>query len=742
MRKIFNITLAAIGLIALSAACSKVNPVDETPAAKVMTIQATISDAATRVTFDPAFGSDFKPTAMAHTWQEGDKLRITDAADASKTALFDLVDGAGSATGKFQGTGFEAAKYNVEAVPQGTFNTGFTQTQAKDGATDHLQFVATATGVTDLSSFTLTETSSIIAFIAKLPKDVAGTIKSLDLSTKLYGFPITVTINLTDQEDVDSDDVLKVYANAPAAFSFPAGSEVFLTFNSTNAAHSVYTRYQKFTSALSPVAGKFNYIKMNCSHIDQYAGADDDGMEESPYLIADKYQLMAMKDLVEEDVTTYFKLLADVDLAGESWEPFNYADPYKKAVDFEGNGHRILNLNSSFSSYPSFAGVVAGDIKNVTFVDPVIVSGTSHAGVVGGYIGTGSIIGNCTGVVVENATVSGTGAPSKGRSFGGFGGILGAAGTIKDCHVKGTTKINQTFTATGSNAAGFIGNISAAATIEGCTATADVSNAASYYTAGFIGTIGSAVPAVIKSCAFLGGNLTSERSNNNSPVGGFIGRITADANAVVEDCYVDGAIIDAPVSGRAGGFVGECHNSSTITSCYVKNSTVSAGMNTAGFVGVLYRTTVSKCYVENTTVKANKAQAAGFAAYPENATIIDCYTSADIEGGSFDSVGGFIGISKGNITVRNCYENGSVSGTSASVGAFIGRLDVAPAAITKCVAWNASLPFWGAVTEDLDTSAITDNYTGTEGSIYSQAVALGGWDFTNTWTTDAAPKLK
>ena len=145
MKKLFEISIAALALILLSAACAKVNPVDETPVSKTVTIRATISDAATRVTFDPSFDGNSNPTAMAHTWQAGDKLRITDASDATKTALFDLVEGEGTATGTFRGEGFEAASYNVEAVPQGSFSNGFTQTQAKDGATDHLQFVATAT---------------------------------------------------------------------------------------------------------------------------------------------------------------------------------------------------------------------------------------------------------------------------------------------------------------------------------------------------------------------------------------------------------------------------------------------------------------------------------------------------------------------------------------------------------------------------------------------------------------------
>ena len=434
--------------------------------------------------------------------------------------------------------------------------------------------------------------------------------------------------------------------------------------------------------------------------------------------------------------------LSDVDLAGESWIPFNYASPYDKAVDFDGNGHKILNLTSDYSAYPSFAGVVAGDIQHVTFVNPVITGGTQHAGVLGGYIGTGDIIGNCTDVVVENATVTGGGESSKGKNIGGFGGYVGAAGTIKDCHVKGTTTIKQTLTATGSSAGGFIGSIGAAATIEGCTAKADVSNAASYYTGGFIGQIGAAVPAVIKSCAFLGGNIHAERSNNNSPVGGFIGRITKDAHASVEKCYVDGAIIDAAPCGRTGGFVGESSNNNTLTSCYVKNTTVSGGMNTGGFVGVLY-CAASKCYVDKTTtVNANNTQTGGFAAYPENATITNCYSSATVNGNSQTAIGGFIGIFKKNNTVQYCYENGTVSGTAVSVGAFIGQLDQTPISLTKCIAWDASLPFYGAKADGVDESTITDNYTGNSGSIYNQAVALGGWDFETVWTMDPTPLLR
>ena len=47
MKKLYFLT-AALALVALSAACSKVSPVDSTPSSKTVTISATLSDAVTR----------------------------------------------------------------------------------------------------------------------------------------------------------------------------------------------------------------------------------------------------------------------------------------------------------------------------------------------------------------------------------------------------------------------------------------------------------------------------------------------------------------------------------------------------------------------------------------------------------------------------------------------------------------------------------------------------------------------
>ncbi len=695
MRKIFNITLAAIGLVALSAACSKVNPVDETPAAKVMTIQATISDAATRVTFDPAFGSDFKPTAMAHTWQEGDKLRITDAADASKTALFDLVDGAGSATGTFEGEGFEAASYNVEAVPQGSFSNGFTQTQAKDGATDHLQFVATASGVTDLSSFSLTETSGIIGVIARLPDDVAGTITALEIEAKVASLPVSikVTVNLTTPADVDSDDILKLYANAPAGFAIPAGAEVFLRFESNNPDHTVYTRYQKFDSSLMPVPGKFNYVKFNCATIDQYAGAGNDGTSTDPYLIADKYQMKAMRELMKVNQTTCFSLVADIDLENEVWTPLNYEEGFAKGLELEGNGHTISNLTSTDAqNYPSFVGVVNGSVKNLVFDGATITGGSNVAGVLAGYVGSSnaSVIGNISDITVKNATVTGA-----KRYLGGVAGIISKVSeTVQNCHA-----INTTVTSTADRVGGVFGQVDKTFTVQNCSAE----------------------------------NVTVSGSIN---IGGLVG--VGYGNFT--DCTSSGEITSINTTSNAdiglGGLVGYFENG-TISHC---SSSVNAiqetnGRDIGGLIGKMLVGTVEKSYSTG-NVKGLQRNVGGFIGLITNTSsksvVTDCYCTGNVVANAYS--GGFLGLhEKGVVEITNCYATGSVEGSFA-MGGMLG-VTATGMSMSKSAGWNSSITAssngegnWssGAVVGvTFPTITLTDNYR-------NPAVALTVW-----WVPDA-----
>ena len=127
--------------------------------------------------------------------------------------------------------------------------------------------------------------------------------------------------------------------------------------------------------------------------------------------------------------------------------------------------------------------------------------------------------------------------------------------------------------------------------------------------------------------------------------------------------------------------------------------------------------------------------------HKRNATITDCYAVTTVNGGSIDYVGGFVGLCKGGNTVTNCYEACSVSGTATNIGAFIGYIDTAGSTVSKCIAWEAALPFVGGVKTAGQDSNVTDNYIGTEGTVSAKAQSMGWsadiWDFSGDF-----PKLK
>lgn len=730
MKKYFSIALASLALIALSAACSKEKTVDDgtpvEPVAKTMTIKATISDAATRVTFDPAFDDSFKPTKMAHTWETGDKLRITDSSNPANTAVFDLVDGAGTATGTFQGTGFEAASYDVEAIPVGTFNTSTEQTQAKDGATDHLQFVATATGVTDLEDFSLTETSGIIAVIAKLPAGVAGTINALEIEAKVPNYPISVkfTINLTEQEDVDSDDVLKLYANAPMGFVVPAGADGFLRFKSTNANHTVYTRYQKFATMIKPVAGKFNYVKMNCANIDKYAGGADDGTSANPYLIADKYQMKAMADLAEAGATTCFKMLTDIDLSGESWTSVN-PDPFTAVVNLDGNGKEVKGLDAPLfddlngsvvnlgiddavvTNRTAITGILANTIKtgsstvdNVILTDGTVSSSSYAGGLIGqidksgtsvtncevlGTTVTGSLAGGVIGfanaqVTVSDCVFSGS-VTASGRYAGGLMGSTGNfASTISDCEVVEATVKGD------NRVGGSIGQIQTKVSVSNCTVKSTSVTGANINTGGFVGVNYGSVSAcdVLSSTTVQSDNATATTPIN---LGGFVGYNTG----TVSNCT---AVANISQTGTSiGGFVGYQLQNGKIegSSCTGTLTATGGGKNdggdkkyyaNGGFVGVAEAGTLTKNHSSLACTIGNYG--GGFGGIIRGGTVSKCYSTGDISGNT-NNIGGFIGFVAGAVTVSDSYSTGSLSSTNQRIGGFVGLVETsADVTIERC----------------------------------------------------------
>ena len=192
---------------------------------------------------------------------------------------------------------------------------------------------------------------------------------------------------------------------------------------------------------------------------------------------------------------------------------------------------------------------------------------------------------------------------------------------------------------------------------------------------------------------------------------------------------------------RIGGFTGQADLGTIFFKCYVKDTDIEGATNTGGFVGVDYATPsdlvpeggIYQCYVDGGSLTASNANPGGFVGYPEKATIKNCFSTMNVNGGSFACVGGFIGICKKNVTVQYCYAAGTVEGSAATVGGFVGRVDGdATSHINSCIAWTSALPFSG---QTAATADVTNNYCGTEGTLSARAAELG-WDPT-IWNFNA-----
>lgn len=215
---------------------------------------------------------------------------------------------------------------------------------------------------------------------------------------------------------------------------------------------------------IDKVSGYDNYtvsapVYILVSHMSPVKGM---GTEQFPYLISEPKDLVDMHDQVKLGQKVWFKMVDDVDMSDiADWVPVNYADPFTREIDFNGNGHTISNFSCSYRSYPSFFGVLYGTVRNVTFLNPYI-NGGSAAGVVGGYIGTKTLYAHVSGVRVIGARIYETGT----YGVGGIGGRLGGPDcVIENCYVSG--QIESTYK---DGAAGLIGgeNETATVTIRNC----------------------------------------------------------------------------------------------------------------------------------------------------------------------------------------------------------------------------------------------------------------------------------
>ncbi len=164
---------------------------------------------------------------------------------------------------------------------------------------------------------------------------------------------------------------------------------------------------------------------------------EGDGTKEHPYAIKTKEELQA----VNEDLSAYYVLGANIDLTGFKFTPIGNETPFTGNID--GTGYTIsnLNLDSEESDNIGLFSNNNGTISNITLND-ITVKGKSNVGGLVGYnsgiVTSCTVSGNVTGlgdnvggligyVYAENKdiTLSGNGAEGKVVGINQVGGLIG-----------------------------------------------------------------------------------------------------------------------------------------------------------------------------------------------------------------------------------------------------------------------------------------------------------------------------
>ena len=650
-----------------------------------VTIRVTIpEDLYTKVAFTP------EDNKLDISWQEGDVIRIISNQDSQVYTLTKLIS---AHEAEFSGSAVAGWSFDIlcpgtyASVEEAEADTA-TPAQTGNGSTEHLRFRALLSGVDQYTDIAFTSSwasshggtlkqGAAVKIVAGLPDGVT-TLKSvgIGLNGENYSLP------LTDVDVSASGQKLTAYMMLPwEDIALPDGSTVSLYVMDTG--NEVYSRTLTVSGDKTILQGRMNSFggttTISGLAIQDYVSGN--GTSASPYLIANARQLNNMHSTLTGGSTLYFRLLEDIDASGiGNWTPLNADSPFDKGMDLDGAGHTISGLTSSGVAYASFAGVLYGNLHDLTFSEASI-SATSKCGVVAGFLGTTSNdyarLATCTNVTVKDSQVSSTAAA------GGFAGHVRGKGAVTGCKV-----INTTVSGT-SHLGGFaaIADISgvdkyevpaifSSCEVESVTLNQNCASASTaLYTGGFIGESYQAHSFI--DCKVKGTTITATKAAVSN-VGGFVG-YTGYAGANFKDCVVDNACSLTTKGTNTGGFVGYATTADAYHSCSSAATLSVEASAVGGFAGYACGAPAFTDCSATGNVSGQRF-VGGFAGVADNASFTDCcYTGGTVTGNTTNNnarEGGFVGSALSGITFQGCYVSGAKVEASAAgrVGGFVGNL--------------------------------------------------------------------
>lgn len=702
------------------------------PEGEKVTIRVSVPDEAfTKVSFTDAGDK------LALAWEMTDKIRVISGENSEEFSISNIIS---AHEAEFTGNAVAGSSFDI--IFPGTYtsvseaeNDTVSPTQTGNGSTSHLRYKALLHNVDSYTD---------IAFKSSWASAHGGTLKqaaAIKLQATLPGGVTTVkkagiTFNGVNYSLPLSGVDVSASGQVLTAFMMLSWDDIPLSDGTSVPVYVIDTDNEAYSATL-PISGNRTVMggKMNSIvnvTLAQQAFVSGDGSAANPYLIANARQLNNMHTVMVNNSNNSFRLLEDIDASSiANWTPLNTASGFTKAMDFDGAGHTVSNLTSSGANYASFSGVLNGHIHDVTF-DNANITHTSKIGVVGGFIGTSGVVGNCTDVHVINSTVAGTGS----TWAGGFAGEINTAGTLLRCSVENTTVTAK------SHVGEFAGIVRGqVATLSYChtgnfTLAHNTTPGAPTGLGGFVGCI--TINPTFDHC-YVEGPVTLSSSVTASgdvkvAVGGFIGYATPSASPTFADCYVEGPSVSISGNAEVGGFVGISDRSASYTRCRVTNAAVSGVSHLGGFLGYGQVSSgyevpaiFTDCQVQGVTVSQNLTSAngsihtGGFVGYSMQAlSYIGCsvtgatvsvnnaavqnvggfvgctyYAGSNFQGctvdntttvtGQANSVGGFVGWSVVPDAYKDCSTAAVVSNTGENTGGFVGKV-AGSAAFTNCSA--------------------------------------------------------
>ena len=440
-----------LGLAAVS--CTK-EICTELPAPKgsedLVTIRATFTgDEITKVGASSGF---------SWFWSEGDKLAVTGNADPQ---IFKISAGFSSKSAEFTGKAVEGESFTIQYPESGASGTSWEgQIQTGNNSIAHLKYQASLEGVDDYTTFEFNDAwasahkgslkqTGVLKIIMALP----DTVKAVSKVSVAAGSPVFFTGNgdgKTDKLELEMTDVVPDAKHTVTAWMTTSWNEAAVKAGESltvmvKIGEKSIERTMEFTKDGILMTGKVNVFDIDASswsYGSHYGGGK--GTAADPWIIYTLDQLLFMRDdLVDGDIR-YFKLGADIDMAGVDWKSLNGAGTFGKQIDFDGAGHTLSNFTTTATTeYPSFFGVLYGRCANVNFVNANITTTANGVGIIGGYGGTAS-----KPAVAENVHVQG-----KISAAGSVGGLFG---NVRECTID-RCSADVEITATGQKVGGIFG---------------------------------------------------------------------------------------------------------------------------------------------------------------------------------------------------------------------------------------------------------------------------------------------